>query len=374
MSQPLIYHLIDEFRVGGAQTHLVTMLTDALARYPFRHRVGGLFEDGPVADQIRALGVEVDVFDMRADFRARRYDKVVRKLRAKFKECGPDLVESHLTWSRLLGLPAAALAGVHKRVGFEQGDIYMKSRGMRVANYVTQVAAEQVIVCSEALKRWVMETHRTSSGRLHVFHNCVDVRRFVPRAEGAPRIDLGLPDSALRLITVGTLGRGVNKRVDVNIRATAAAIARGADVALVVAGDGDQRGELEALAAELGISGRVRFLGMRPDVPALMASSDLFVHAAPFEPFGIVCIEAMACGIPVVVPDGGGIGEAVVDGVTGFVYRTLDHEALANAIVQLAGDRALLANLGAAALADVRARFAVEAYNDRLYGLYGIAS
>ena len=139
-------------------------------------------------------------------------------------------------------------------------------------------------------------------------------------------------------------------------------------------GDGDQRGELEALAAELGISDRVRFLGMRPDVPALMASSDLFVHAAPFEPFGIVCIEAMACGIPVVVPDGGGIGEAVVDGVTGFVYRTLDHEALANAIVQLAGDRALLATMGGAALADVRARFAVEAYNDRLYGLYGIAS
>ena len=373
MSQPLIYHLIDEFRVGGAQTHLVTMLTDAQARYPFRHRVGCLFEDGPVAEQIRSLGIEVDVFDMRADFQARRYDRVVRKLRAKFKECGPEMVEAHLTWSRLLGLPAAALAGVDKRVGFEHGDIYMKSRGMRVANFMTQVAAEQVIVCSEALKRWVMETHRTSNSRLHVFHNCVDVRRFVPRAEGAPRMDLGLPESALRLITVGTLGRGVNKRVDVNIRATAAAVARGADVALVVAGDGDQRGELESLAAELGISDRVRFLGMRPDVPALMASSDLFVHAAPFEPFGIVCIEAMACGIPVVVPDGGGIGEAVVDGVTGFVYQTLDHEALANAIVRLADDRALRATMGAAALAHVGARFTVEQYVDRLFELYQLA-
>lgn len=373
MTTPLIYHLIDEFRVGGAQTHLVTMLIDAQSRYPFRHRVGGLFEDGPVADQIRALGIEVDVFDMRADFQARRYDRVVRKLRARFMECGPEVVEAHLTWSRLLGLPAAAVAGVEKRVGFEQGDIYMNSRGMRVANFLGQVAAEQVIVCSEALRRWVMQTHRTSSGRLHVFHNCVNVRRFVPRADGAPRMDLGIPDGALRLVTVGTLGRGVNKRVDVNIRATAAAIARGADVALVVVGDGDQRGELEALAAELGIADRVRFLGMRPDVPALMASSDLFVHAAPFEPFGIVCIEAMACGIPVVVPDGGGIGEAVVDGVTGFVYPTLDHEALATAIVRLAGDRALLATMGAAALADVGARFTVEQYVDRLYKLYQLA-
>jgi hypothetical protein len=156
-------------------------------------------------------------------------------------------------------------------------------------------------------------------------------------------------------VTVGTLGRGVNKRVDVSIRATAIAAAAGAHVGLVVVGDGEQRGELEQLAATLGISDRVHFLGMRSDVPAIMASCDVFVHAAPFEPFGIVCIEAMACGLPVIVPDKGGISEAVREGETGFIYATLDADALARAMIRLANDPAALAAVGAAALADVRA-------------------
>ncbi len=374
MPQPLIYHLIDEFRLGGAQTHLVTILADAQRRFTYRHRVGGLFEDGPIADDLRALGIEVDVFDLRADFRSRRYDRVVAKLNRRFRELRPDLVEAHLTWSRLLGLPAAVLAGVPRRIGFEQGDIYLNSRPMRVANFVGQVAAQEVIVCSDALKRWVQATHGTAESRLKVFHNCVDVKRFVPREAGSPRAAFSLPEGAVRFVTVGTLGRGVNKRVDVSIRATATAAAAGAHVGLVVVGDGEQRSELEQLAATLGISDRVHFLGMRSDVPAVIASCDVFVHAAPFEPFGIVCIEAMACGLPVIVPDKGGISEAVREGETGFIYATLDADALARAMVKLATDPASLTAVGAAALADVRARFTVEGYNDRLYALYGIAS
>jgi glycosyltransferase involved in cell wall biosynthesis len=374
MPQPLIYHLIDEFRVGGAQTHLVTILADAQRRFPYRHRVGGLFEEGPIADDLRALGIEVDLFDLRADFQDRRFDRVVAKLNRRFRELRPDLVEAHLTWSRLLGLPAAAIARVPRRIGFEQGDIYMKSRGMRVANFFGQVAAQEVIVCSDALKQWVRETHRTSERRLEVFHNCVDVKRFVPREADATRAAFSLPDGAVRFVTVGTLGRGVNKRVDVSIRATAIAAAAGAHVGLVVVGDGEQRAELEQLAATLGISDRVHFLGMRSDVPAVIASCDVFVHAAPFEPFGIVCIEAMACGLPVIVPDKGGISEAVREGETGFIYATLDADALARAMIRLANDPAALTAVGAAALADVRARFTVEGYNDRLYALYGIES
>jgi glycosyltransferase involved in cell wall biosynthesis len=162
----------------------------------------------------------------------------------------------------------------------------------------------------------------------------------------------------------------VNKRVDVSIRATAEAVRRGDDVALIVVGDGDQRAELEALAAELGVAERVRFLGMRSDVPALMASSDVFVHAAPFEPFGIVCVEAMACRLPVIVPDGGGIGEAVIEGETGLIYPALDHVALSRAIGRLAHDPAELGAMAGRALADVRKRFTVETYVDRLYALY----
>jgi glycosyltransferase involved in cell wall biosynthesis len=82
----------------------------------------------------------------------------------------------------------------------------------------------------------------------------------------------------------------------------------------------------------------------------------------------------MACGLPVIVPDKGGISEAVREGETGFIYATLDADALARAMTRLANDPAALTAVGAAALADVRARFTVEGYNDRLYALYGIES
>lgn len=373
MSQPLIYHLIDEFRVGGAQTHLVTMLADATKRYPYRHRVGCLFEDGGIAEDLRSLGIEVDIFDSRSDFESRRYDRVLRRLVQTFRATKPSVAEAHLTWSRLLGLPAAALAGVPRRVGFEHGDIYLRSPSLRAANFVGQLAAQEVFVCSDALKGWVRAVHGTAEKRLTVFHNCVDVKRFVPLAAEEQRAVFTLPETALRLVTVGTLGRGVNKRVDVSIRATAAAVALGADVGLVVIGDGAQRGELQALAADLGVADRVDFLGMRSDVPTLIASCDVFVHAAPFEPFGIVCIEAMACGLPVIVPDGGGIGEAVRQGETGFIYPALDHDTLASFIVKFAADRQSVGTLGQAALEDVRARFTVERYVDRLYERYGVA-
>jgi glycosyltransferase involved in cell wall biosynthesis len=74
------------------------------------------------------------------------------------------------------------------------------------------------------------------------------------------------------------------------------------------------------------------------------------------------------------VPDRGGIGEAVREGETGLIYATLDADALARAMLKLVNDPAALTAVGAAALADVRARFTVESYNDRLYSLYGIAS
>lgn len=374
MQPPLIYHLIDEFRVGGAQTHLITMLADAQQRHPYRHRVGCLFEDGKISDELRRLGVEMDIFDARASFAGRRFDRVVRRLQQTFVLHRPSVVEAHLSWSRLLGLPAAALAGVPGRIGFEHGDIYMATPALRAANFLTQFAAQEVIVCSDALRRWVEATHHTQHERLRVLHNCVDTKRFQPLGSGAAPIAFRLPAGCLRLVTVGTLGRGVNKRVDLSIRALAIAVERGANVGLVVAGDGEQRTELASLANTLGVADRVDFLGMRSDVPAVVASCDLFVHAAPFEPFGIVCLEAMACGIPVVVPDAGGIGEAVRPGQTGLIYRTLDADALADAICRLASDGAERSRMGAAALADVRARFTVEQYVDRLYASYGLTA
>ncbi len=371
--ESLVLHVIDEFKLGGAQTHLVTMLREAVRAYPHvGHRAVSLFGDGPIGDELRALGVDVTVLDLRPFLARRRFLAAAGVLTDMLREHRPDLVEAHLTWSRLLGLYAAWRAGVPRRIGFEQGDIHFHHLKFRLANFVGQQFAHRIVVCSIALATWVRQTHGVALSKLTVLHNCVDTERFRPDVRPVAREQFGVPGDSTLFCAVGTLGRGVNKRVDVCIRAVAAARTGGADVGLVICGDGEQRPELEVLAADLGLRESVRFLGMRTDVPRVMAACDAFCHGAPFEPFGIVCIEAMATGLPVCVPASGGIREAVDEGVTGLVYPALDHEALAAAMCRLHADPDLRESMGRAGRRVAETRFSVREYVRRLYGLYGL--
>lgn len=364
-----ILHIIDELKMGGAQTHLETMIGCAGQSHPgVTHRVVSLFGGGPIAERLAAAGVAVEDLGLGDLVRGHRYAAAVRRLEALIREDAPDVVEAHLTWSRLLGLLAAWRCGVKLRIGYEQGDIYMTAPHIRLANFVLQRCAHRVVVCSAALGRWARRTHGISADRLLVLHNPVDTRRFVPLA-GPKTERFGFADGTLLMVTVGTLGRGVNKRVDVCIRALALA-RKEANVGLVICGDGPQRAELEALASSLGVTDAVRFLGLRRDVAELLGHCDVYCHAAPFEPFGIVCVEAMAVGLPTIVPNGGGIPEAVEDGKTGFIYPVADASALAARVVELARSPERAVAMGVLARKAAVERFDAHRYVNDLYATY----
>ncbi|HEV3052700.1 MAG TPA: glycosyltransferase family 4 protein [Longimicrobium sp.] len=113
--------------------------------------------------------------------------------------------------------------------------------------------------------------------------------------------------------------------------------------------------EVYALAQQLGVAGRIRFLGQRNDVPALMASADVLCqpNLGP-EPFGIAFVEAMHAGLPIVATALGGARE-IVDPACGILVPPRDHDALAQALHRLIGDAELRARLGAAGPAHARA-------------------
>lgn len=367
---PLYLHLIDSLQVGGAQTHLLTMLGQAIRTHPASHRVVSLSGDGPIGDKLRDLGLPVDMLDLRGYCARRQFFAASELLSQLCRKYSPQLVEAHLTWSRILGLYAAWKSDVPIRIGFEQGDVYLDSWKFRAANFVGQYFADRTIVCSEALGDWSRRTHGIARRKLLVLHNCVDVGRFTPRRNLALRASWKFPDNSTVFTCVGTLGRGVNKRVDIIIRAVSACRSCGEDVALVVCGDGEQRPELERLASELGIRRVVQFLGTRGDVPEVLAACDVFAHAAPFEPFGIVAIEAMATGLPVIVPNSGGIREAVEDGKTGLLYPPLNHLELSRNITLLHRDRAQRERIGRQARHAVEQKFSVTQYIAKLYRMY----
>ncbi len=363
-------HVIDELRTGGAQTHLITMLREAV-KYPgIEHHVVTLFGNGELGGEIRELGIQVHVLDLRPYFRKWAFLGAIAEVQTLLQSLRPDLVEAHLTWSRFIALFAAWRAGVPLRIGFEQGDLYMNSWKFRAANFFAQSLMHRIVVCSEALGDLVHRTHGIARSRLLVMHNCVDLARF--SKNGPKAKDIEFSKGTTVFCAVGTLGHGVNKRVDVCIRALATARSAGAKAALVICGDGEQRSELERLAQSLNIASYVKFLGTRSDVAQVLRACHVFCHAAPFEPFGIVAIEAMAVGLPIVVPNSGGVRETVEHGVNGLLYPALNHQALGEAMVTFSNEPDLCESMGLASRKIVEERFSVQQYLSRLYQVYGV--
>src|SRR5213080_4782683 len=163
------------------------------------------------------------------------------------------------------------------------------------------------------------------------------------------------------LLTVARLD--FHKGIDTVIRALPAIRAAVPGARYAVAGVGSRRDTLDALVAELGLGDAVRLLGFVPDgeLPALYNAADLFVlasrrHDLLVEGFGIACVEASACGLPVIGSRSGGIPEAIREGETGLLVEPDDPAAVTAAAVRVLEDEALRRRLGAAG------RAAVESY------------
>ena len=164
---------------------------------------------------------------------------------------------------------------------------------------------------------------------------------------------------------VKTLGRFVHKKgFDVLLHAAAHAAAQGATFRLEIGGDGPERSSLKALAARLGIGDRVTFCGWIDDVAAFLADADLFVLPSRIEPFGIVILEAMACGVPIVATRVSGPLETL-DEHTALLVPSDDPAALAEALMAVFDAPDAAGARAHAALASFKANYAESAVMDR---------
>jgi glycosyltransferase involved in cell wall biosynthesis/GT2 family glycosyltransferase len=141
---------------------------------------------------------------------------------------------------------------------------------------------------------------------------------------------------------------------------------------LLLVGDGPLREQLEVLARELGIAGRVTFAGHRPQPAPYLHAMDVFVLAVPSGSMSIALLEAMRAGLPPVITFGGP-EEAVIDGETGLTAKPDDPADLARALDALAGDPGRRTALGAAAVEHVRSHFSVGRVADDLMDVYDAA-
>jgi glycosyltransferase involved in cell wall biosynthesis len=227
------------------------------------------------------------------------------------------------------------------------------SERIAIERRVGRSVARVVATCSDEVRE--LARMSVPRERVTVVPCGVDVAQFTPgpalRAPGGPP----------RLLVVGRLVE--RKGVDDVIRA----MPRLPGVELVVAGGPPAEGlpvdpeavRLQRTAEESGVQERVRLLGQisRAEMPALMRSADVVVAVPWYEPFGIVPLEAMACGRPVVASAVGGLTDTVVDGVTGLLVPPRDPRRLASVVRDLLASPRLRTRLGRAGLARARAHY-----------------
>jgi UDP-glucose:(heptosyl)LPS alpha-1,3-glucosyltransferase len=178
----------------------------------------------------------------------------------------------------------------------------------------------RIIANSRRGKREIVELYGYPAEGIEVIHNGVDTRRFTPR-KGT------VPGNGVTLLFVGTGWE--RKGLGFAVRSLAALPAH---VRLRVAGKGNV-GEYRSLAETVGVAQRVEFIGTGEDIVGVYQNADLLVHPAIYEPFANVCLEALACGLPVITSAANGASEVIEPGENGAVVERPERiESLAAAI------------------------------------------
>jgi L-malate glycosyltransferase len=270
---------------------------------------------------------------------------LIYRLYRVLRDLRPHIVQTH-NWGTLLeGVVAAKLAGVPIVVHAEHGTI-QGGWGRLVIQRFLWRAVHKVLCVSQAHRQRLAETVQFPYDRLTLILNGVDVQAFTPRPadKDTIRAEMGLELDPIYIGTVGNL-RPVKNQV-LLLQAAQQVCARYHNVRVVIIGEGPLRGQLVRTAEALGIQKQVCWLGARADIPELLNALDIFVLPSLSEGLPMSVLEAMACGLPVVATDVGGIPEVVVHGHTGLLVSSQDVQQLTAALETLVQQPCMRLTLG----------------------------
>jgi sugar transferase (PEP-CTERM/EpsH1 system associated) len=362
---PILY-LITELGVGGAQTVLLRLLT-GLDRDRFPPTVACLYNgDATVAQDLRALGIPVTDLGMTAKW---RWDALWRFYRLLRRE-RPAILHTWMFHANFVGRIVGRLARV-PIVVTSRRNVNIGGTLREFLNRWTARLGDRVIAVCEMARQAEIERARVSPDKVVTIYNGVDTNEFAALAARAAvrgRRAFGIPAGAPLVGAVGRLHR--QKGFADLITALAQVREHLPAVWLLLVGDGDLRGDLEAHAQALGLSEVVAFAGLRTDIPEILAGLDLFALPSLWEGLPNVVLEAMAAGLPVAATAVGGTPEVVVDGITGILIPPQDPEVLAQAITRLLRDPGLRYRMGQAGRERVAQRFTVERMVEQTERLY----
>jgi glycosyltransferase involved in cell wall biosynthesis len=373
MTTILFLHTTSE--IGGSDVSLVRLVEGLdRARYSM---IVALPSDGPLVERLKKSGARVEIMPVLLKLTSRRgtgfllrfavnYPRAIRQLVRLIRRERVAIVHTN-TIHNLYGVTAARVARVPHVWHFRE-IVWQSGALRRLELWMARRWSSRIIVTSNAVgamygerSRWPVQLVRVPNG--------VEVNRLAPGDGSRVRRELGVTPAQVLVGTVCRLDPW--KGVDDFLEAAALACERDDRTVFAVIGgpiEGQEAYErtLQEKARALGIADRVRFTSWRygpSAMPDVHRALDILVLASRQpEPFGLVILEAMSTGKPVIATAHGGPLDIIEDGRTGDLVAPGDHHAMADAILALANDPARRARVGALARERVMAQYTAEQY------------
>jgi glycosyltransferase involved in cell wall biosynthesis len=338
------------------------------------HEVIGICAEGPLLDDIRAEGFRIVGLPFERSLSPSAHIRSFRALVELMRAEKPDLVHAHAPITGFLGRMAARVAGV-PTIAFTSHGFLFNQGGpwlRRTAGLIMELIAGRVT----DVFLTVSEAGAVDARRRHIFANPIpigngrDPRQFRPDPAARARVRAELGTSADRVAVVA-VSRLVRDKGYVEL----AEAMRDVDAELWIVGErlASDRGEdMVALLRDAGLGGRLKLLGYRHDVAAVLAAADIFTLPSYHEALPMSVIEAMFSGLPVVATDIPGPAEQVVPEVTGILVPVREAAPLAAALARLVEDADLRARMGAAGRARALDRYDEAKIVGRTLDLLGL--
>jgi len=364
-----VTYVIDKLHRAGAQVHL-GQLAAGLDRRRIQAEVICLLQGGPIAEELRARGVPVEILGLDLLYAPRGLAGVARLAR-HLRRSGADVLHTYLVSANVYGTLAGRLAGVPSVVTSRRDTGFSRNWRLRLLEeWVINPRVDRVVAVSPAIADSARREHGLRADRIVTIENGVDLAALEPALElrDDTRREWGLAPEDPAVGTIGHLSPIKGHADFLHAAALVAAADRRARFFLV--GDGALRPSLEALARTLGIADRVVFTGAREDVPRMLAMLDVFVLPSLAEGMSNALLEAMALGRPAVATAVGGNPDVVRDGATGLLVPPGQPPALAAALAELLSEPTRAIGLGAAARCWVRQELTLERMLRRYEALY----
>lgn len=347
---------------GGAE-RVISNLSASLD--PARYRaILCLFRPGWIQANTESRGVRTYVIPTQGMFDWRWMLRFKRLL----KDEHVKLIHAHEFDANVQGAFVATLCGV-PLVATVHGKNYFWEKLRRRLAYQWVSRNATMVAVSENLKQFIVEKVGVDSGHVKVVYNGVDALPPLRPADiDECRKELDLPTGDQIVGVVGNLYPV--KGHQYLIAAIPAVLEKCPNTTFIFAGRGQLEAELKAQVQQLGIDGKVRFLGLRQDIPRILAVLDVFVLPSLSEGLSMAILEAMVAGKPVIATNVGGNPELVEDGQTGYLVPSQNSPTLTDRLISLLTNRERAIQFGRIGQLRAQGQFSLQTMVQKYQALY----